>query len=520
TDKIAMDGVVTFHDIRFTSTFLGETYRLTQEQIEFSKNTIQFNDFTLTDSSGQTFITNGKVGVKKLANPTFDLAIKIDHFRFLNSTKANSDFIYGNVFASADIKLKGNLKRPKANATLGLEKGTDITFVVPESEATAINREGIVEFVDKHEKISPLLKKDKQEDSMKVDIMGIEFSSVINVNKEAKLTIIIDPITEDRLVVKGGGEVRLDIDPSGRINMNGIYEITEGGYEIRLYNLVKREFILKPGSKLSWNGEPLRAEMDIEGVYTAKTSPLGLLGNQISNLTEAERNQYKKRIPFNVLLMLGGEIMKPDIRFKIEVPDDQKASVDGAILSRLNQLNQNESELNKQVFSFIVLKRFYSQDPFAGGGSGSYAARESVSQILNNQLNSLTDKYVKGVKVELNVDSYNEYSEGGEAQGATDLNLSLSKSLFDERVTVKVDGDLNVEDSDQSRSNAVAGDVSVEYKITEDGKYRFKIFRKEEYEGLIEGEYTETGASLIYTKKFLKFKDLFKKIKEEEGEDE
>jgi hypothetical protein len=519
TENLEMNGLLEFYNIRFTSTFLGETYRLSQEQIAFSKNKIHFDNFTLLDSSGQAFTTNGTIGVEQVDNPTFDLSVKIDHFQFLNSTKAESDLIYGNVFASADFTLKGSLNKPKANATLALEKGTDITFVVPESEATEVNREGIVEFVDKHEKIPSLLKEDKQVDTMKVDIFGIDFSSVITVNKEAKLTIIIDPITEDRLVVKGGGEIRLDIDPSGRINMNGVYEITEGNYEIRLYNLVKRQFHLKAGSKLSWNGEPLKAEMDIQGVYTAKTAPLGLLGNQVSNLTEAERNQYKKRIPFHVLLILGGEIMKPDISFKIEVPDDQKANVDGAILSRLNQLNQNESELNKQVFSFIVLKRFYTQDPFASGGGGSYAARESVSQILNNQLNSLTDKYVKGVEVELNVDSYNEYSEGGEAQGATDLNLSLSKSLFDERVTVKVDGDLNVEDSDQSRSNAVAGDVSVEYKITEDGKYRFKIYRKEEYEGLIEGEFIETGASFIYNKEFMKFSELFKAGLKEEADD-
>tara|TARA_R110002050_G_scaffold234801_1_gene370703 strand:+ start:7034 stop:12019 length:4986 start_codon:yes stop_codon:yes gene_type:complete len=519
TNNLEMKGVVAFNDIRFKSTFLGETYRLSKEQIEFSKNTIRFNNFTLQDSSGQKFITNGTIGIKQFDNPTFDLAVKIDHFQFLNSTKENSDFVYGSVFASADLKLKGNLNKPIANATLGLEKGTDITFFVPESEASEINREGIVEFVDKYEKIPALLRTNKEEDTMKVDIMGIEFTSVITINKEAKLTIIIDPITEDRLVVKGGGEVRLDIDPSGRINMNGIYEITEGDYEIRLYNLVKRQFNLKPGSKLVWNGEPLKAVMDIQGIYTAKTSPLGLLGNQISNLTEAERNQYKKRIPFNVILILGGEIMKPDIRFEIELPDDQKASVDGAILTKLNQLNQNESELNKQVFSFIVLKRFYSQDPFGSSGGGSYAARESVSQILNNQLNSLTDKYVKGVEVELNVDSYNEYSDGGDAQGATDLNLSLSKSLFDERVTVKIDGDLNVEDSDQTRSNAVAGDVSVEYKITEDGKYRFKIYRNEEYEGLIEGEFIETGASFIYNKEFLKFSDLFKaRLKKEEAD--
>ena len=507
------NGAINFKNVRLKSQYLGETFFLQNEKIEFSNEEIILNKFTILDSAKQPFITNGSIGIKELSKPSFNLTVNIDHFQFLNtSKKAVNDLFHGKVIASADLKVTGNFNAPKVNAKLGLEKGTDIVFVVPEEEAAEVNREGIVVFVDKDEKIPLLLRRNKKTDTVKVDILGIDIVSIISIDDETKVTIVIDPSTGDQLNLQGGGEIRADVDPTGRVTMNGLYTIEEGAYELKLYNLVKRKFTLQKGSKLIWSGQPLDATMDIKGVFIAKASPLGLLGEQISNLTEAERNNYKKRIPFKVLLLLGGKILRPDISFRIELPEDQRASNEGTIANKLAQLNENESELNRQVFSLIILKRFYSQNSNSGGLSGSFVARESVSQILTQQLNSLSDKYVKGVNVELSVDSYSDYSSNGDLEGTTDLNLALSKNLFDDRVIVRVDGDFNVEDnSPQSSNSAIAGDVSVEYKITEDGKYKVKVFRKDEYEGIIEGEFIETGVSLIYNKEFVKFKDLFRK---------
>lgn len=505
-------GELTFNSVRLRSTYLGETYYLENEKITLSKEKITLSNFTILDSAKQPFVTDGTIEISEITNPKFNLNVKINHFQFLNTTKESAnDLFYGNVLASADIKVTGKLNQPRVSSKLELEKGTDITFVVPEEEASEVNREGIVAFVDKDEKIPLLLRRDKNKDTVKIDVLGIDLTSVINIDEKTKITIIIDPVTGDRLKIQGGGEIRADVDPSGRVSMNGLYTIENGDYELKLYNLVKRKFALEKGSKLIWSGPPLEAKMDIKGVFVTKASPLGLLGDQVSSLSDAERNSYKKRIPFKVLLLLGGEILKPDINFRIELPEDQKASAEGAVNNKLAQLNNNESELNRQVFSLIILKRFYTQSPTSGGG-GSYLARESVSQILTSQLNSLTDKYVKGVNVELSVDSYNDYSSEGDLEGTTDVNLALSKNLFDDRVVVRVDGDFNVENNDQQSGNsAIAGDVSVEYKITEDGKYRVKVFRKDEYEGIIEGEFVETGVSLIYNREFSKFNELFRK---------
>lgn len=521
-EKTNINGDLNFKEISFRSTYLGQEYHFENERITFSGNKLVFERFTVLDSANNSFKIAGDVGVDNFTNPKFDLKINSKNFQFLNTTKeSDNDLFYGAVYVSSEVSIKGTGEKPIVNANVKLNKGTDITFVVPNTEAASVNREGIVKFVDKDNGLPALLREDKTVDTIRTDFKGIELTAFLDIDESTKVTIVIDPVTGDRLLVKGGGKIRTNVDIAGNISMNGIYQIKEGDYELRLYNLVRRRFELVPGSKLIWNGDPLKAKMEIEGTYIAKAPPIDLLGSQVSNLSAEEQAQYKRKLPFEVILMIGGEIMKPEISFKLDLPDDEKGALGGIVLRKLTEINQNESELNKQVFSLIVLKRFINQDPFASGGGGSNAARQSVSQLLNQQLNSLTDKYVKGVQIELNVDSYEDYNSEGGTTGRTDLNVALSKQLFNDRVVVRVAGDFGVENqASNSNNNGIAGDVSVEYKVTEDGRYRLKFYRDNRYAGFIEGQLIETGVSLIFTREYELLKNLFKKPENKELENE
>jgi hypothetical protein len=68
----------------------------------------------------------------------------------------------------------------------------------------------------------------------------------------------------------------------------------------------------------------------------------------------------------------------------------------------------------------------------------------------------------------------------------------------------------------QNSPSEITSDVAIEYKLTEDGRYRLKGFRHNQYEGAIEGLIIETGMGVSYVRDFNKWKDFFrspKKIK-------
>lgn len=118
-------------------------------------------------------------------------------------------------------------------------------------------------------------------------------------------------------------------------------------------------------------------------------------------------------------LNLKGELLQPEISFKLEMPMDQRNAFGGNVYARLQDINTRESDLNKQVFALLILKRFISDDPFqnrAGGGLES-TARNSVSKILSEQLNRLSQN-IKGVELSFDIKSYEDYTSG-QAQGQT-----------------------------------------------------------------------------------------------------
>jgi hypothetical protein len=175
----------------------------------------------------------------------------------------------------------------------------------------------------------------------------------------------------------------------------------------------------------------------------------------------------------------------------------------GTVYAKLNELNGQESELNKQVFALLILGRFVPENPLASSSGNvvlSDFARSSVSQILSAQLNRLSEQYMAGANLNVGLESYQDYSTGT-AEGRTQLKLALSKQFFDERVTVQVGGNVDLEGrrSQENSLNNFAGDLKVLYKLTEDGRWQMQVFRQNSYEGAIDGDIIKTGVGVMFT---------------------
>jgi hypothetical protein len=394
---------------------------------------------------------------------------------------------------------------------LSLMDGNQITYVVPQSQASILEQQGIVKFVDKTFRADPFMKKIQTElaDTVKSKFSGMDLTAKIELTDKESFTIIIDPTTDDQLTVKGNTTLTLQMDRTGDIQLSGRYEISEGTYNLSFYKFVKREFQIEKGSTMTWSGDPLNADMDIHAIFKVETSPIDLLANQLTGADPQEINQYKQRLPFLVYLNIGGELLKPDITFKLDMPLEDRNAFGGNVYARLQDINSRESDLNKQVFALLILKRFVADNPFETQGSGfEGTARTSVSKILTEQLNRLSEN-VKGVELSFDVKSYEDYSTG-EGEGQTELQLGLSKTLLNDRLVVKLAGNVDIEGENTNREvTDYIGDLALEYLLTDDGRFRITGFRNSNYD-MIDGELIETGAGLIYIKDYNAFRELFR----------
>jgi hypothetical protein len=467
------------------------------------------------DSLNNELTLNGQVLTPDFINYKFNLDVNSKNFRAINTTKKDNKLFYGDLVLSTDLHIGGTDQTPVVDGAVNINEGTNFNIVLPQAEQGIVAREGVVEFVDFDAPENDSLFRTAYDSLNVADILGFDVSTNITLQKEAIFNVIVDAANGDFLNLRGTGLLSAGIDPSGKISLTGSYEIEEGAYQLS-FNFLRRRFDIKKGSKIVWMGEPTSAELDVTAVYVANTAPLDLVEEQGGEEIRARRNLYLQKLPFQVLLQLGGELMKPQITFDILLPSDRNYNVGGEVVANVNtrlaQLRQQPSELNKQVFAILLLNRFVGQNPFessAGGFNGRSFARQSVSKLMTEQLNSLAGGLINGVDLNFDVASSDDYTTG-DRRSRTDLNVGLSKRLLNDRLTVTVGSNFQLEGPQQSNqgSNNIAGNVAVNYQLSKDGRYLVRFYRKNEYEGTVDGYIIETGLGFIMTVDYNKFSEI------------
>ncbi|PVX50850.1 autotransporter translocation and assembly factor TamB [Balneicella halophila] len=515
-------GQVKFNDVGLKVVQSGSNFRNINEEVRFTQQGIVFNDFKLNDESGDYLLINGKILTDDYRDYAFDLRLEADDFKVVDSEEDNDQMMYGVLAIDTRLNIGGDLNMPKVDGTIDITDVTDFTFVLPQDSPTLEEREGIVRFVDKDLPLKETLKPDSL--TSETNLKGMDVKVEISITEDAKISLIIDKATGDFVKLQGDAELSGGIDPSGKTTLVGVYEVSDGAYELNL-GMLNRKFDIKEGSTIIWNGEPLSAEMDITANYRIEAAPIDLLQHQLSGLPPSTYNTYKQRIPFNTLLMMKGDLMKPDIQFDINV-DEEEASVSSSVLdntkTKLQQIRQNESELNKQVFALLLLNRFIGENPFSSESetSAGTMARQSVSRILSQQLNNLASDLITGVDVDFDFNSYDDYTQGHK-NTRTDLNLGVSKRLLNDRLKITVGSKFGIEG--EARKNEeltnIAGDLTIDYMLSKNGRYLLRAFRKNDYEVVLQGQIIETGLGFIITLDFDEFRDIFHKSKEKKEED-
>ena len=515
-------GKLNFNNAAMNVAMLNSYFALPDETVALTSEGIEFNRFTVRDSLGQPVVLNGAVYTKNYKDYAFGIDIKADNFRAMNSTAAHNKLFYGTVFIDLNAHVGGNLNKPEVDFDLKIKEETDFNFVIPESDPAVASIEGIVEFIDMDAPPNNGRQALNVDSLTRSTIRGMDISGNVTIDKNAQLTIVVDPQNGDALKVKGQADLSVQMDPSGRTSLTGRYEISTGSYNLSIGGLARREFKIQQGSSVQWTGAPTDANVDITAIYEARTSPMDLIADQIQGLDQASRTTYRQRIPFLVYLNMDGELLKPVVSFQLDMPENERTAFNGIVYTRIQQINSNESELNKQVFALLALNRFVSDDPFrslAGGTTVSDMARQSASRLLTEQLNNLASDLIHGVDINFELTSGTDYSTGTE-QSRTDLNVGLSKALLNDRLVVTVGNNLALEgDRANTQPVQIANNVNIEYLLSRDGRYRLRAYRRNRTEGVIEGQIIETGVGFLMVVDYNRFREIFESFEKRSNRD-
>jgi hypothetical protein len=444
---------------------------------KFVENDILLQDIVLFDQFGKEAKVSGNIPHEYFDNIKLNININIDRFFVLNTNEALNSSYFGKAYATGLVKFRGDLNKLIIDVDAKTESGTQ--FNIPLSTPEEVSESGFIRFVSKE---NNLLVKQKY----KVDFNGIEMSLNLEVTPNAEVQLIFDRKIGDIITGTGSGNIKMDISPLGNFTMYGNYIISKGSYLFTLKNVINKKFKITEGGTINWNGDPFEADINLDAVYKLRTSLNEILPSDSS----------KRRVPVDCVIKMTDKLMNPTIKFDIKLPQSDER-IQNDVRAAIN--TDNESELNKQMFSLLMLGRFFP--PNETVSSSSLGLTQNTSELLSSQLSNMLSQSNEYVTLGVNV-------RAGDQTAANEWQASMSTQLFQQRLSI--DGNVGVANNPSSASNLV-GDMSVEYKVTTDGKLRLRAFtQSNDYTNLTTiAPYTQ-GIGVFYREDFETFNELFK----------
>lgn len=463
---------------------------------EFEENNIKLNNILFTDTQSNPADFSGSIKHNYFKSFVLDLNGDLNQFQVLNIPFSEEAFYYGEAYASGTVGITGAASNLSISANASTQPNTKV--YIPISKGAETNNNSFIKFIDRTDTTEVQAAIEDEVDKIKIE--GLNLDLDIEVTPDAYTEIIIDAKTGDIIRGRGNGQLRLQIDSQGQFNMAGALDIVQGNYNFSLYNIITKEFDIEQPSRITWYGDPYEGVMDINASKRQITSLDPILTS--AGLIDNNSGGVSRRYPTKVKLNLQGALLSPKIGFDIDFSEvnTQDFQLQTALNAFKNKIQSDEQELNRQVLSLIVFNRFSEEGIVNIGGR---TASQNVSQLLSNQFSQLAAQLDENLEIDLDLADLTE-------EAFNTFQLRLSYTFLGGRLRVTREGGVtNLVDV-----NSIAGDWTAEYLLTPDGRYKVKVYSRNNYDftqSLISqgSTSTTTGASVTQTTSFNSLKEFF-----------
>ena len=479
--------------------YLNTIYSI-EGNISIASDEISMDDITLTDSRNQKAHLSGSIFHDNFTNFKLDFDINNKNFTALNTTLLQNSSYYGKAYCSGNIGLYGPPESLIFEINEHTEKGTQL--VIPLAAPGEVSDDNFIRFV----RLDSLGKKSR---NVKGNYSGITLKFNLETTPDAEVQILLDAKGGDMIDARGNGNIALNISTLGEFEMFGTFIIVDGSYTFSLENVLNKKFDIDNGSSIRWSGDPMNADINITAAYKKRAS-LAPFFPQTQSVSETDPNasssggsnatgvDNNKRYLVECKMNMHGKLMKPDIVFGIDLPN-----VSEVVRSQVMSYISNEQELNRQVFSLLLLQTFVTplQLSNPSGVSAGSAVGNNASELLSNQLNGWLSHFTKSFNLGLNY-------RPGSVQSNQEMDVNLSTQLFNDKVSI--DGNVGVNNNYMAKTTSLIGDLNVNYKLTRDGRVQMKAFNRSNDNfqiATLGGQFTQ-GAGVLFREEFNSASDL------------
>ncbi|MFM1780330.1 MAG: hypothetical protein RJB49_624, partial [Bacteroidota bacterium] len=465
------------------------------DTVNFTPRHITAKNWTVVDPEGNKALVNTSLYFPEGKPFELDIQANLDHYKLLNTTREPNSIYYGLGYATGPMRVSGTVDNLLVSADLKSEKGTRL-FIPLDREEDVTQGEDY-SFVSELNTLN--IDQNLSTVSSKLQEDGITLDLRLALTPEAYGEVQFDAKKGDVMRMYGSGAIKMNLDKKGAFKMVGDYAIDQGDYTFTLQNLINKKFAIQRGSKITWTGDPLEANVNIKAIYTQYASLFPIL---LDTTNKGNMPEFKRRYPVDVTISLQDRLMSPTVNFDIGIRDYPKdMTLNGAVTAFANRIKTDDQELTRQVSNLLLFGQLVS--PFGGSGIALGNLMGNFTEMLSNQLSNLASKINKDLDISVSLG-------GGILNQDILSNLQLRASYnFNDRLRITRSGGFT-DARNQTSPQILLGDWALEWFVRPDGSLRLKTYNRN-VQTTILGSFNSyqinqtLGASLLYNKGFNTF---------------
>ncbi len=493
----------TFSDIDLTGRLFADTIRMKvdytnvyyagSDSVIMTPGRISIPHFRLYDRYGHSALLKGEVTHRYFHDPGFNFRLSEARGLLCYDTNAamNPDW-YGTIFGNGYGSVRGWPGVVNITVDMTTVAPSHFYFVLNDTQAAAdykfltfsdrekarrleVSADSVPDFV------TLFRRKVASQEQGRPSVFGLGIRATVTPG--ALMTLVMDPVGGDRINARGSGALQIDYDSeSDDMLMYGKYTLDEGNYNFTLQDLILKDFTIRPGSSISFNGDPLKAILDITAAYRVNTN-LSDLDKSFST----DKDLNRTNVPVDAILSVEGDMTSPEISFDIELP-----TLTQDVERKVKSIVSTEDMMNQQIIYLLALNRFYTPEYMGGSNGGELAsvASSTISSQLVNMMGQLTDKVTLAPSIRSDKGDFSD----------VEVDLALSSRLLNNRLLIN--GNVGYRDRSTS-STTFIGDFDLEYLLSKNGNLRLKAynhFNDQNY--YLRSALTTQGIGVIYRRDF------------------
>ncbi len=456
-------------------------------RLNASDTKLELKDVAVVDDYGGKGTLNGNISYKNFKDFRMDATLLMRGLKAIDIPDADSPIM---VYGSASLSGRGHIAGPFNALQVDADVSTSGpgTVNVPLGSSSTAHGSDLLTFKQPEPETD---EDDEPVKSVRKSSSKFAAHARVRVAPEVIAQVEIDRESGHVLTAGGTGDVVVDLNTGkGKLQLKGDYNIDKGKYLFNIPGVVSKEFDIKTGSVLQFNGDVMESTMDVNAIHIVKTSLATIV---------ADSTMVTSRRPVECGINIKGKLSNPDVKFSIDVPD-----LDPSTRMQVEGVLSTDDKVQKQFVALLLFGTFLPEEG-SGVVNGTNMIASNVGEIVSSQLNNILQKL--NIPLDLGL-GYQQDNLG------TDIfDVAVSTQLFNNRVLVNGSVGNRRYSTSKSANGDVVGDLDIEIKMDKSGELRFKIFSHSADEFTSSLDFSQrNGLGLTYQKEFDRTRDFLRQL--------